>query len=68
MNEKLTMTFSEAAEAACVSAPTLRAWTRMPGFPCLRVGAAGKGRKIVIPIEPFREWLREQAQSNTGQE
>ena len=62
--DKLNYTFSEAAEVAQVSAPTLRAWTRTPGFPVLRVGAAGKGRKILIPCELFKRFLEEQAARN----
>jgi len=62
--EKLNYTFSEAAEVAQVSAPTLRAWTRTPGFPILRVGANGKGRKILIPCDAFRRFLEEQAMQN----
>lgn len=54
--EKLNYTREEAERAACVSAPTFRQWTRTPGFPIIRVG-----KKILVPIEPFKEWLAEQA-------
>lgn len=54
--EKLNYTTKEACEAACVSIPTLRKWTRTPGFPVLYAG-----KKILIPIEPFKRWLEEQA-------
>ncbi len=66
MNKKLTYTFQEACEVAQVSAPTLRALMRTPGFPALRVGTAGagKGKKIVIPIEAYRRFLEEQANND----
>ncbi len=54
--EKINFTSKEACEAANVSAPTLRKWTRTPGFPVIRAG-----KKILIPIEPFKRWLEEQA-------
>ena len=54
--EKLNYTAKEACEAASVSIPTLRKWTRTPGFPVIRAG-----KKILIPIAPFRRWLEEQA-------
>jgi len=57
--EKLNFTFQEACKASCVSAPTLRKWTRTPGFPVLRAG-----KKILIPIDPFKRWLEEQASND----
>lgn len=54
--EKLNYTAKEACEAASVSIPTLRKWTRTPGFPVIYAGA-----KILIPIEPFKRWLEKQA-------
>jgi len=59
--DKLNYTTKEACEAACVSAPTLRKWTRTPGFPVIRAG-----KKILIPIEPFKRWLEDQAGSGNG--
>lgn len=58
--EKLNYTAKEACEVACVSIPTLRKWTRTPGFPLVRAA----GRKILIPIEPFKKWLEEQVASD----
>ncbi len=52
---KLTLTTREACEAAGVSAPTLRKWARMPGFPLVRAG-----RKHLILADAFRRWLEEQ--------
>lgn len=59
--EKLTYTRQEAEKVANVSAPTLRKWARTPGFPVLRAG-----KKILIPIEPFKRWLEEQATRGGG--
>jgi len=61
MMDKLNFTAKEACTAACVSIPTLRKWTRTQGFPVLRAG-----KKILIPIEPFKRWLEEQAERNMG--
>jgi len=54
--EKLNYTAKEACQAACVSIPTLRKWTRTCGFPVLRAG-----KKILIPKEQFKRWMEEQA-------
>lgn len=54
--EKLNYTAKEACEVACVSIPTLRKWTRTPGFPVLRAG-----KKILIPRDEFRRWLEKMA-------
>ncbi|MDD3921530.1 MAG: helix-turn-helix domain-containing protein [Eubacteriales bacterium] len=54
--EKLNYTAKEACEVAQVSAPTLRKWTRTPGFPVLRAG-----KKILIPVDAFKRWLEAQA-------
>ena len=59
MEQKLTYTAKEAAQAANVSMPTIYAWTRIEGFPVVRVG-----RKVVVPIDAFKRWLEEQAASN----
>ena len=57
--QKLTYTAQEAARAANVSMPTLYAWTKIAGFPVVRVG-----RKLVVPIDAFKRWLEEQAASD----
>lgn len=61
MDQKLTYTVKEAAQAANVSIPTLYAWAKTAGFPVVRVG-----RKLVVPIDAFKRWLEEQA-ANNGQ-
>ena len=59
MEQKLTYTAKEAAQAANVSMPTIYAWTKITGFPVVRVG-----RKVVVPIDAFKRWLEEQAADN----
>lgn len=54
--EKLNFTFKEAAEAACVSAPTLRMWVRQLNCPVIMVG-----KKYLFPIEAYKRWLEGQA-------
>lgn len=59
--EKLVYTTAEACQVAQISIPTLRQWTRTPGFPVLRAGT-----KVLIPIEPFKRWMAEQAQTRNA--
>lgn len=59
MEQKLTYTAKEAAQAANVSMPTFYGWTKIAGFPVVRVG-----RKVVVPIDAFKRWLEEQAANN----
>ena len=54
--EKFNFTAKEAARAGNVSIPTLRKWTRTPGFPIIRAG-----KKILIPVEAYKRWLEDQA-------
>jgi excisionase family DNA binding protein len=54
--EKLVLTLTEAAEAMSVSVPTMRTVIHQPGFPAFRVG-----KRWVIPVDAFREWMHKQA-------
>lgn len=54
--ERFNLTAKAACAFAQVSAPTLRKWTKEPGFPIIRVG-----KKILIPEVAFRSWLLEKA-------
>jgi len=59
---RLALTVPEAAAAIGVSERHLR--SMLPEIPHCRVGG-----RVVIPVEPFREWLRNQAQAEkTGAE
>ncbi len=56
--EKLAFTLEQAAESIEVSVPTMRTLIQQPGFPAFRVG-----RRWVIPVNAFQEWMHEQAVS-----
>lgn len=55
-NEELAMNLAEAAEAIHVSIPTMRLLARRVDFPSFQVG-----NRWIIPVDPFREWLKAQA-------
>lgn len=61
--EKLTLTRKEAAEQCNVSLPTLDAYLqrRENPMPCIRAG-----RKVIIPLEPLKEWLEKESTQQTG--
>lgn len=52
---KLTYTLTQAAEAINVSRPTMQQIVNRDDFPAFRTG-----RRWVIPIDPFKEWLNDQ--------
>ncbi len=56
---RLALTIREAAAAVGVSERLLRGL--LPEVPHLRLGG-----RVVVPIEPFREWLRDRAQQEKG--
>ena len=53
--EKLNWTRKEFMEVNGISSPTAKRWIDTPGFPVIRLG-----KKILIPIEPFKKWLAAQ--------
>ena len=52
--EPLSFTVKEAAESVKVSEDIIRRWSKMDGFPAIRTP-----KKIIIPVEGLRRWLRE---------
>ena len=56
--EKLAYTVKEAAESIGISDRKLHDLTRIDGFPVVRLGG-----RVLIPVEPLREWLRDKAAS-----
>ena len=60
---RLTYNMQEAARALGVSAPTMQALARRPGFPAVRVG-----KRWLIPCDLLKAWIEDQAraQSNCG--
>ena len=55
---KLAFTIPEAADAIGISDRKLRDLIHVEGFPAVRLGG-----RIVIPVDPLRDWLRAQAES-----
>ena len=57
MNElpKLSYTLAEAAAAINVSRPTMHQLVKRDDFPAFR-----SGKRWIIPIDPFKEWLNDQ--------
>lgn len=54
--ERLALNMAEAAELAGVSVPIMRQLVNRKGFPAIRAG-----RRWIIPVEPFKEWLAAEA-------
>lgn len=57
--ERLALTVPEAAKSLGVSERHLR--TLLPELPHVHLGG-----RVVLPIEPLREWLRTQAKAERG--
>ena len=57
--DRLALTVPEAAESIGVSESHLR--NILPDIPHLYLG-----KRLVIPVKPFEEWLREQAKAEAG--
>ena len=58
---KLTYTLEEAAEAMCISRATMAKIVHRRDFPAFRAG-----RRWIIPIETFKQWLSMQAEIPTN--
>lgn len=56
--DKLAFTVKEAAEAVGISDRKMRDLINISGFPVVRL----KGR-VVIPVGPLADWLREKSES-----
>lgn len=52
---KLSYTLSQAAEAINVSRPTMQEIVQREDFPAFRTG-----KRWIIPIDAFRNWLNDQ--------
>ncbi len=59
---RLALRINEAAAALGVSPNTFRRMLTYEGLPCIRTGNV-----VLIPVEPLRAWLAEQARSQAGQ-
>ena len=58
--EKLTLTVIEVGERLGISKPLTYALCDQPGFPCFRIG-----KRKIIPLDAFKEWLETQANSKS---
>ena len=56
MDNKLTMTVADLAAHMNLSKPTAYALVKQEGFPALNIG-----KRVIIPVAEFKEWLSEQA-------
>lgn len=54
--EKIAVTLGEAAEMMGVSVQIMRQLAHRKGFPAIKTG-----RRWIIPVEPFKEWLAAEA-------
>ena len=61
-NEKLTLSVEELAKELGISKPIAYELIKREGFPSIRVSE----RRIIIPVEPLRRWLEENAASGGG--
>ena len=57
--DRLALRPREAAEAHGISERTLREW--LPELPHIR-----RGGVVLIPVEPLRDWLRDEARNERG--
>ena len=53
MENRLTITVPELAETLNIGRNAAYDLCNAEGFPCIRIG-----KRIVVPIEPLKEWLR----------
>lgn len=56
--ERVAYSVSELAHLVGVSRPTIYNWTKLPGFPVLRIGGV-----VRIPAGAFETWMNEQAKA-----
>ena len=57
--EKSTMSVQELSSRMGISLPKAYALVKEPGFPVIRIGT-----RILIPVEGFHRWLKEQSERN----
>lgn len=61
-SEKLTLSVEELAKELGISKPIAYELTKRDGFPSIRVSE----RRIIIPVEPLRKWLNENAENGAS--
>lgn len=63
MENKIVITVSELASMLQISKPTAYQLLNREGFPSVRISP----RRIVIPLESLKEWLKENEKHKSGQ-
>ena len=58
MTEKSILSVQELARQMGISLPKAYELVKEPGFPTIRIGT-----RILIPVEGFRDWLRQKSGS-----
>ena len=58
MTEKSVMSVQELARQMGISQPKAYELVKEPGFPTIHIGT-----RILIPVEGFRDWLRQKSGS-----
>lgn len=59
--EKQTISVQELASQLGISVPKAYELTKTPGFHSIRIGT-----RIIIPIEEFKRWLKENSSNKEG--
>lgn len=59
--ERTTMSVQELASQMGISLPKAYELVKEPGFPVIRIGT-----RILIPIDSYREWLREKTKGGAA--
>ena len=59
--EKQTISVQELANQLGISVPKAYKLTKTPGFPSIRIGT-----RIIIPIDEFKRWLKENSSNKEG--
>lgn len=54
--DRLAYSLSELAQRVGVSRPTIYAWSKLPGFPTLRINGV-----VRVPARAFEEWMNGRA-------
>lgn len=54
--DRLAYSFSELAQLVGVSRPTIYNWSKLPGFPALRINGL-----VRVPARAFEEWMNSRA-------
>lgn len=57
--DAIAVSMSEAAKLMSVSRPTIYAWSKMDGFPVIRIGGCSR-----VLVDGLRDWARAQRKAD----